>query len=386
MSFFKSKPSSFVGVDIGASGIKVAELTREKGRSRLMTYGYTERRASDPVVSPLDNPAGTGAQLARLLKEADVRSKHAMTALPSSSVFSAIVTVPKRPTEKELRPYVDAEAAKLSPIPLADMVTYAKAIDPLGGAGGGRRSGGAGSGSAGEAGGKVVGDPLALLKGEARKPGYVRVLVTGAARTMVDAYVQIFAAAGLQLEAIDTESFAVIRSLVGLDRSAVCLVDFGFNRTTITLSEKQLPMMVRTINIGGQAVTRRIMEQMKVDEDRAEQMKRDLSLSGEEVAMPPFLESVYQPLVHEIRYSLSLYSNMEAADVKTVDKIILTGGSSVLPFAVEYMTKALNINVYLGDPWARVAYPADLRSSLDEIGPRLSVAVGLAMREPEEKK
>lgn len=232
----------------------------------------------------------------------------------------------------------------------------------------------------------MVGDPLALLKGEARKPGYVRVLVTGAARTMVDAYVQIFAAAGLQLEAIDTESFAVIRSLVGLDRSAVCLVDFGFNRTTITLSEKQLPMMVRTINIGGQAVTRRIMEQMKVDEDRAEQMKRDLSLSGEEVAMPPFLESVYQPLVHEIRYSLSLYSNMEAADVKTVDKIILTGGSSVLPFAVEYMTKALNINVYLGDPWARVAYPADLRSSLDEIGPRLSVAVGLAMREPEEKK
>jgi hypothetical protein len=43
----------------------------------------------------------------------------------------------------------------------------------------------------------------------------------------------------------------------------------------------------------------------------------------------------------------------------------------------------LNINVYIGDPWARIITPEELRPLLDEIGPRLSVAVGLAMREIE---
>jgi hypothetical protein len=43
----------------------------------------------------------------------------------------------------------------------------------------------------------------------------------------------------------------------------------------------------------------------------------------------------------------------------------------------------MNVNTYLGDPWARVVYPVDLRPILDEIGPRFSVAIGCAMRDIE---
>jgi hypothetical protein len=41
------------------------------------------------------------------------------------------------------------------------------------------------------------------------------------------------------------------------------------------------------------------------------------------------------------------------------------------------------MNVYRGDPWARVVFPEDLRPVLDEVGPRLSIAIGLGMREIE---
>ncbi|KKQ55012.1 MAG: hypothetical protein US74_C0045G0015, partial [Parcubacteria group bacterium GW2011_GWA2_38_13] len=41
----------------------------------------------------------------------------------------------------------------------------------------------------------------------------------------------------------------------------------------------------------------------------------------------------------------------------------------------------LNMRVYLGDPWARVIYPEELKPALAEVGPRFSVAIGLAMKE-----
>jgi type IV pilus assembly protein PilM len=67
---------------------------------------------------------------------------------------------------------------------------------------------------------------------------------------------------------------------------------------------------------------------------------------------------------------------------KTLDKIILTGGGALLGgFLDKYLTKVLDIRTYVGDPWARVVYPEELSPVLHEIGPRFSVALGLAMRE-----
>jgi hypothetical protein len=47
------------------------------------------------------------------------------------------------------------------------------------------------------------------------------------------------------------------------------------------------------------------------------------------------------------------------------------------------MTQLMNVNAYLGDPWARVIYPQDLRPVLDEIGSRFTIALGCAMRDIE---
>ena len=41
--FGKPSTKSYLGVDLGAGGIKVAELMNEKGRARLVTYGYADR-------------------------------------------------------------------------------------------------------------------------------------------------------------------------------------------------------------------------------------------------------------------------------------------------------------------------------------------------------
>lgn len=374
--FGGKKASSFLGVDIGAGGLKIVEMMNEKGRAKLLTYGYSEREPGEIVVSPFDDTKGTGADLATLVKSADVKTSQAMAALPLSSVFTAIVAIPRRKDEKEMKPLIDAQVAKLTPLPLAEMITYSTFIDDI---------------KPKEAPKKKKGEPeapkKALTPEEKEREKYVRVLVTGAAKTLVQKYIEIFKFAKLELQAIDTESFALIRSLVGKDKGAILILDMGTSRTNITIVEKGIPFLTRSINVGGSTVTKRIMEQMGMSEVQAEAMKMDLGTmaSGATVAggMPQILESMMQPILNEIRYAFQLYANMELTDLKKVEKVIVTGGSSHLPNVTEYLSETLNLNVYRGDPWARVVYPAELRPVLDEIGPRMAVSIGLAMREIE---
>lgn len=360
---FKPKQTAFLGVDVGSSGLKVVELMGDNGRPKLMTYGYSEAVYGDNV-SMFDDTKAAGELLANICKKAGVKATAAMAALPASSVFSTIVAVPRSPGmgPKELKPLIDAQVAKLAPLPLADMVTYSTFIDDLG------KKAEVGSQKSGE------------------KPNpYVRVLVTGAAKTLVQKYIEIFRIAKLELKAIDSEAFALIRALVGKDRSTIAVLDIGSKRTNITIVEKGIPFVTRSINLGGSAVTARIMAQMQVSEQEAEQLKIDMGQSEGPAgaAMPPAFAAMVQPIVHEINFAFQLFSNMDLTESKRVEKIIITGGSSQLPRLPEYLAQTLNINVYRGDPWARVAYPSALRPALEEVGPRLSVAIGLAMRDIE---
>jgi Tfp pilus assembly PilM family ATPase len=96
---------------------------------------------------------------------------------------------------------------------------------------------------------------------------------------------------------------------------------------------------------------------------------------------PKPIEDALAPIVTEIKYLVKNYYDREGRE-KVLDKIILTGGGALLGNLLDkYLTKVLDIRTYVGDPWARIVYPVELTPVLQEIGPRFSVALGLAMRE-----
>ncbi len=358
--FSKRKKGGILGVDIGASSIKVVELLNAKGRVKLMTYGYAELPASNDGGMLLDQPKVAGELLADVCKQAGCQSAIAMAALPLSNIFSTILSLPSTKDPKQLKPMIDAEIEKLSPLPLAEMITYSTFLD-----------------------GKGEKKDKEDKEKQREKEKYVRVLVTGAAKTFVQKYLEIFRGAKLQLQALDTESFALIRSLIGKDRGAIMVIDLGAKRTNMTIVEKGIPFVTRSMNLGGDGITSRIQSSMSVSMEEAERMKRDFGSLGmmESDDIPPLLEHLFKPLLTEVNYAFELYANMELTELKKVEKIILTGGSAHLPRLPEYLADALSMNVYRGNPWARVIYPQDLSVVLEEIGPRMSVALGLAMRD-----
>ena len=111
-------------------------------------------------------------------------------------------------------------------------------------------------------------------------------------------------------------------------------------------------------------------------------LRADASLAPGSIAK--VFEAPAMQIVNEILFSLKLFSGLEEAKGKTIDKIILTGGGSLLPNLDAFISAKVNLRVFRGDPWARILYPDAARPALDEIGSRFSVAVGLAMREFEQ--
>lgn len=372
---FGSNKYSYLGVDLGTASIKVVELMNYSGRPRLMTYGFTEKSPANIDESGLiSDPREAAMILKDILRKAKTSSVKAVAALPNFSVFTSILTLPAL-NKKELASAVSWEAKKIIPLPLEEIILDWKIIEEFEVAGA--------SAPASEPSDHAMiqtNNPLKKIFSKTQKN--VRVLLTGANKNLIKKYIEIFNQANLSLLSLETESFALIRSLLGSDKSTVMIIDMGASTSSITVVSQSVPVLSRSIELGGQSLTKAISTAMNVNLDRAEQFKQDLSLDFDtsENSLPQTVEKSFAPILNEIKYTFNLYNDSHPVKI---EKIILTGGTSLLGHLTGYLSNIFNINVYLGDPFSRVVFPTDLKPILDRVGTRFAVATGLAMREIE---
>lgn len=336
----------YLGIDIGSSGTKIVELKKENESVRLTNYAFSENLDSkisgDWQVVEIESVAGN---IKKIIDKAKISSKLVVAALPAYSVFSSIINL-SNINKKDLEAAIKIEAKKVIPLPLEEMILDSQ-----------------------------------IIEDGAKNTNNVSVLLTGAPRTLVDKYLEIFKKANLQLLSLETETFSLIRSLMGNDKSSVMIVEIGTSTTDISIINKNIPILNRSIDVGGHTITSAISKSLNIGLERAEQFKYDLGISSIESQgdiIPKTIIETISPIINEIKYLINVF---QTKNNEQIDKIILSGGSSLLPNLVNYLTKVMDIKVIVGDPWARISYPVDLKPVLDEIGPRMSVAIGLAMRE-----
>lgn len=380
-----SKTKSYLGVDFDSHSVKVVELKNEGGRPKLVTYGYYDRDLDQLTDTADINNQESQGEAAELIKDVCRRAKttaiKAITSLPAYSVFSSILNLPPM-SKNDLPSAVVWEAKKIVPLPVEEMILDWKLLEDAPAEVQGKPQ--AEAAAAGEGGAEInelnKKGFLKIESGGGKK--YSKILLTAAAKDLVKRYMAIFEAAGLELLSLDTEPFALIRSLVGNDRSPAVIVDIGSVVTNLSVVVNGIPILSRSLDVGGLTVTKAIAKSLNVSLSKAEQLKYDVGLTpgqGGEGGVFKTIEQAMMPIVDELRYS-DFYKNQEQ---KSIEKIILTGGSSQLLNLPEYLSGLMGVRVFLGNPWARVIYPEELKPVLDEVGPRFAVAIGLAMRDIE---
>lgn len=343
MSVFNTS-DSFLGVDIGSTSIKIVELQKENGQPKLLSYGFSENINTESARWQKNNKL-IAEIIRKICKKSSINGGSSVSALPTFSVFSSVLNLAKV-NKKEIASAVHWEAKKVIPLPLEEMILDWKEI-----------------------------------KDDSSDKKNVRVLLTGAPQSLVKKHIEIFKKAHMNLLSLETETFSLIRSLIGNDKSTIMLVEVGGNTTDVTIVDKNIPMLNRSIDVGGNTITGAIKNNLNIDFESAEQFKHDLginSIGSDSSEMLKVIIDTISPIVNEIKYAMSIFQDKNN---KKTEKIILSGGSSLLPGLPNYLTKILNMKVIIGDPWARIITHDDLKPLLNEIGPRMAVAVGLAMRE-----
>lgn len=408
-----SGSTSYLGVDIGTSSIKMVELDNYKNQARLKTYGY-----ADISVNVLSSSIDKNNQLIadyvnNIAQKCGVETRQVVAALPTFSVFNFIINLPPMP-KKDLGSAIKWEAKKFIPVPLEEMILDWKILNKKEVKSGKKFEGAPKHSATQQANDRALGNdsddndqtnlgglskaghslknvPNISKKNETKtlndqeiiKPkkndNNYRILLTAAPKNLVARYIDIFKRAKFNLLSLETEAFALSRALIGNDLSTVMIVDVGATTADICIIEEGVPILNRGIDTGGEFITKTIMNSLNVNQDRAEQFKRDFGLSnGGYKNVPDVIQKSLNSIINEIKYVFELY---EKQGDNRIDKIILTGGSAFLPNLPEYLSNLLNLQVIIGDPWDRIIYPLDLKPILQEIGPRMGAAIGLAMRD-----
>jgi len=348
MGLFSKSDNSFLGVDIGDSSLKMVELKKKGKKIYLTNYAFSEN-VNDVKFTKIDDSAYLAKAINKVRAEANITAKRVTASLPTFAVFSSIITL-TGVDKKNLTSAVLEEAKKVIPLPLEEMK-----IDF-----------------------RVIPEPVT---GKVAVKSNIRVFLTCSPRKIVRKYIDVFHEADLDLSYLETETFSLVRSLVGSDKSTIMIVEIGANSTDISVVRESIPVLNRSLEICGTTITKALMEKLDISFTQAEQFKIDLSLSEKANSeLPAVVVKTITPIISEIKYMLDFYNMSNQGNV---EKIILSGGSSLLLSLSQYLSDKLNLQVIIGDPFNRILYPDEIKPVIKEVGPRLAVAVGLALRDIE---
>ncbi len=345
--FSSSNDKLFLGVDIGDSSLKIVELKKKNRQIHLVNYAFSEN-VSGVNFMKIDDVNYLARAVNKVRTEAKITGNKVTASLPTFAVFSSIINI-NTTDKKKINEEINEEAKKVIPLPLEEMTLDWRIIPNK--------------------------------KGKVPNKGNVQVFLTGSPKKLVRKYIDIFKAAKLNLTSLETETFSLVRSLLGDDQSTVMIVEIGANSTDLSIIKNSIPVLNRSLVVCASTLTKVLAKKLGLSLAQAEQFKLDLSVSlkvDSSESLPQLLIKTLEPIVTEIKYMLDFFRSQNKG---TVEKIILSGGGALLLNLADYLTQRLNIQVIVGDPWNRVHFPAELKPVLNEVGPSLAVAIGLAMRE-----
>ena len=343
-----------MGLDIGTSGVRAAELTMGKGGATLERFGQVALPTGavrDGEVVDVDVVAGA---IKQLWAQAKFSSKKVVVGVANQKVVVRQVELPWLPL-KELRQSLSFQVQDYIPMPVEQAILDFHPLEEF----------------VNDTGGRML-----------------RVLLVAAARDMVGSALEAVEKAGLQPTMVDLTSFAVLRSQVtsssGLVVEAEALIDVGASVTNIVVHQGGVPRFVRILLMGGGDITDAVAERLGVGEEQAESVKQTTGLSVVAGSAEPHpasrvIESSGSAFVEEVRGSLDYYLAQPGS--ARIGRVVLSGGGSRLGGLVERLTAATRLPVEVARPMSvlKIGKTGLSDEQLAYVEPMVTVPVGLAL-------
>lgn len=339
-----------IGLDLGSHGFRAVEMEEQKGAIILRKYGYYENPRLNLQTSAQTDLNEYSSALKDFFSELSFSTPNVIVPLPESEVFTRVVQLPSM-SEKELRNAISFEAEQYIPIPLKEINFDFQILDP---------------------------DPMDKDK--------TNVLIVAAKHTVLNKYVGILRKAGLVPRAMEPETISIGRILGDTVNkpSASIILNIGTLDSQIIVSYRGFVRFTRSIPIGGDSFTRAIAQSLSFDYVQAEEYKKTYGLDSKQADGKVYaaIKPVFDQILAEVKRSKVFYTTRNPNVI--INRLIISGGSALMPGLLFYVANSLDFEVEMANPWRNIQYIKALEPQKDklvDLGPLYVTAVGLALRE-----
>lgn len=337
--------AEFFGLDIGTTAVRLVEL-RGTGPTRTLTkYAYVPIDARIVMSDSKSDQQKVVQTISELLTQARMSTKNVAVGIPSGRVFTTLADFDRLPAG-ELAQAIHYQADSLIPTPLAE-----SKLD------------------------------WAVLGDSPKDKTKVEVLLSSVPNNFVEQRLDMLESIGLNVIAFEPDNLALTRSLLPPDvMTPQMVLDIGNKSTDLVITMNGSPRLTRAIPTGVETIIRGAAQNLNIDDKQAEQFVFKFGLSKDKLE-----GQVYQAVIgtvdlltSEIEKSIKFFQ-ARYTDTK-VDRMVVTGGASVLPEFPLYLANKFAVNVEIGNAWRNVVFAPDRQNELLAISNQFGVAVGLAER------
>ncbi|MHB2025361.1 MAG: type IV pilus assembly protein PilM [Elusimicrobiota bacterium] len=354
-----------LAVDFGSYAIKILLIGEDKGVPQIKSWGYAPLGIAADA-APEERKSKTLSALRALLIGRGLKLNRAAAAVSGNSVLVRYVKFPLL-SPSELTTVLPTEAEPFIPFDIAEV--------QLG----------------------------FHILGETEDDGQKKMdtVLVAAKKDIVASRVDALQSCGLIPAIIDVDSFAIETLCLrngSLPRGAgaVLNLNIGHSATNLSIIEGGITRTVRDIFIAGNSITKAIMKELSCDADRAESVKTSCGLlwnaeekskaleaeKNDELAASAAVAQVAKDLVSEVHRSVDFY--LSQGTDRSIQKILLSGGSAALKNLPQYLSDDLKAPVDMLDPLALFPQkPADFPAGTSSA---FAVAAGLALRTLEDAR
>lgn len=351
-----SSKKQAIGIDIGSSYVKIVQLKKRGGKPILETYGVLALGPyNNTEIGSVTNlkPEDIARAIIDLMKEANITINSAAVSIPSLSSLIFTLSLPAKIAENEMAKIIPIEARKYIPVPISEVALDWFVIPEEG----------------------ESFEETKIDKDKLR----IDVLVVAIHNDTIARYKDIIKKTSLICESLEMEIFSNIRSILGHELAPVMIVDFGASKVKVSIIENGILRVFHVVNRGSQDITRNISQSLSLTFEEAEKLKRSVGL---DTNMDPRIEKVIKTSVDYIFTDInSIVFGYQKKYNKTVSKIFLTGGGSMLKGFLEASKENFRTDVVYADPFSKTETPVFIQPVLQTSGPEFSVALGLALHQ-----
>jgi len=334
-------PKSAFGLDISDASIEALELKKNLGQIKVSAYGRVRLPSgvvSDGEILQREKLVEAIRQVLLSAKPHPIKNKNVILSLPEIKVFSHIFQMPAAVSDEQMSESIQYAAEEIIPF-FSDQIYH---------------------------------DYRVIKKHEDKQ----EVFYFACPKNVIDSYSEALNQAGLQPVVFEAESFAIARALTSKDPLAgVVIADIGARTTMISIFDNHGIRYSNNISTAGRAFTDRIAASENISHDQAERIKREKGLIGKESQIKIILEPMLSQIIQEINQAVEIYQKKSSS---TINKIVLVGGSSLMPGLKEHFAYLTSLEVELGDPLAGIKHDKQFFSTQPAI--LFSTVFGLAQR------